>query len=203
MYSPSETLHDEQHSAISPSDIYGLTKLHGEQYVRYFALNRRLAAVIVRLSNVAGLGETNPHLLPEMVAQMKAGYDHVRLDNLWPKRNYIHVSDAAAGFAAAAIQGAVAPSEAFTVNLGTSRQYSVIEIIDRLKAIFGQLFSVDQDPGCVVDRPFLEAAIGEIQHHFGWTPKYSIDDAIADLWREPDLAAELTRKYQLTSPACE
>ena len=27
-------------------------------------------------------------------------------------------------------------------------------------------------------------------------PKHSIEDALADLWRDPDLAAELTEKYR-------
>ena len=39
----------------------------------YLAAQRDLSAVVVRLFNVVGPGETNPHLLPEIVAQLKAG----------------------------------------------------------------------------------------------------------------------------------
>jgi UDP-glucose 4-epimerase len=70
VYKPDDCPHREAKAALEPSDIYGLTKLHGEHYVRYLAQKRSLAAVIVRLFNVVGPGETNPHLLPEIVARL-------------------------------------------------------------------------------------------------------------------------------------
>ena len=60
----------------------------------------------MRLFNVVGPGETNPHLLPEMIAQLKAGRTGISVGNLSPKRDYIHVKDAASGFAAASLDGA-------------------------------------------------------------------------------------------------
>src|SRR5690606_36433472 len=95
VYRPDPHPHSEAAAAVAPTDIYGFTKLHGEQYVRYLAHRREFAAVIVRLFNVVGPGETNPHLLPEILAQLKAGRSTVRLGNLSPRRDYIHVEDAA------------------------------------------------------------------------------------------------------------
>ena len=205
VYSPSDDPHEEQHSAIGPRDVYGFSKLHGEQFVRYFSETAHLPAAIVRLFNVVGPGETNPHLLPEIVAQMKAGHSSVKLGNLWPKRDYIHVRDAAAGFAAVALKGVVEPGQTVTVNLGTSRQFSVEEIIDRLRRLSGQPFTVERDPGRVraVDRPYLGAAIGEIARRFGWTPQHDIDSAVADIWSDPDFSAELRRKYSLPPQAAQ
>jgi UDP-glucose 4-epimerase len=199
VYAPSDDLHDERTSALGPRDVYGFNKLHGEDYVKYFAGTKRLPAVIVRLFNVAGPGETNPHLLPEIVAQMKAGRTSVKLGNLWPKRDYIHVRDAASGFAAAALEGDVAEGEVVTVNLGTSKQYSVNEIIERLRQISGLDFAVQADASRVraVDRPFLGAAIDRIGERFSWTPRLDINDALTDLWSNPDLSRELSTKYDL------
>lgn len=203
VYKPDNALHHETNSAIEPSDVYGYTKLHGEQLVSYFARSRGLAAGVVRLFNVVGPGETNPHLLPEIVAQLKAGNTVVKLGNMWPKRDYIHVQDAAAGFMAVATTGTIKPGEVVTVNLGTSKQYSVEEILTRLRTVSGLPFTFEEDPTRVraVDRAFLGADITRIGQLFGWKPQFTIDDAVADLWRAPDMTAALLAKYKLDEEA--
>ncbi|WP_428374278.1 NAD-dependent epimerase/dehydratase family protein [Lichenicoccus sp.] len=203
VYAPSQALHDESRSEIGPREVYGFTKLQGEQYVRYFAKLRGIASVVVRLFNVVGPGETNPHLLPEIVAQMKSGHTQVALGNLWPKRDYIHVHDAAAGFAAVALNGTVQAGETVTVNLGTAKQYSVEEMIAKLRSVSGYPLAVRHDPGRAraVDRPFLGAVIKEIWSRFGWAPRLTVDDAIRDLWRDPDLSDDLAERLGLAPSA--
>src|SRR4029079_17392045 len=105
--------------------------------------------------------------------------------NMWPKRDYIHVVDAARGFIAVALKPGIAPGSTQTVNLGTSQTYSVAEIVEKLKGITANGFALEQEQVRLrkVDRPFLAADITEIRSRFGWTPQASIDDALADLWR--------------------
>ncbi len=198
VYKPDDKPHTEAEAALGPSDVYGFTKLHGEHYVKHFATQRRLSAVIARLFNVVGPGETNPHLLPEIVAQLKAGRTTLRLGNMTPKRDYIHVRDAARGFVAVALKNSFAPAKTLTVNLGTSHSYSVAEIVAKLKTVANIDFSLEQEQSRLraVDRPHLTADIREINTHFGWSPESSIDDALADVWREPDLTPELAGKYR-------
>jgi UDP-glucose 4-epimerase len=198
VYMPDGVPHQEVNAAIQPSDVYGLSKLHGEQWVRYLARERRLSSVVVRLFNVVGPGETNPHLVPELVAQLKAGRLTIRLGNLSPKRDYIHVQDAARGFMATALNHELAPEETVTVNLGTSHPYSVAEIVRKLRRIAGVKFSLEQDRERVraVDRPYLAADNALIKRVFGWVPLHTIDEALTDLWREPDLTDALMAKYR-------
>jgi UDP-glucose 4-epimerase len=205
VYSPSAQLHDEESSQIGPCDVYGFSKLHGEQLLRYFSGTNGFAAVVVRLFNVIGPGETNPHLLPEIVAQMKAGQRTLRLGNLWPKRDYIDVRDAAAGFAAAALNGSIAGGETVTVNLGTAQQFSVDEILKLLQQVARRQITVEEDKSRVraVDRPFLGAAIGRIQAYFGWTPRYNIEDTVKAIWQDPDFSAALNERYGLSVSARE
>jgi len=198
VYKPDTQPHCEGTAALEPSDIYGLNKLHGEHYVRYLAKQRSLAAVVVRLFNVVGPGETNPHLLPEIVAQLKAGRTTLKLGNRWPKRDYIHVEDAARGFATIATDETLVPGATVTVNLGTSRPYSVDEILSKLSGIARIEFGLEEDSDRVraVDRPFLAADTTQIRQRFGWEPAFTIDDALSDLWRAPDLSETLTAKYR-------
>ncbi len=198
VYGPEDRQHREEDSPVRPHDVYGRTKLCGEEFVTDLAAKYRLQGVIVRLFNVVGPGETNPHLLPELVAQLKAGRDVVELGNLTTRRDYIDVRDAAAGFAAIAGGGGVAPGEALVVNLGTSQTTSVGEVIEKIRAVSGIDFTVRQDPARLrhVDRPFLAADISRISQCFGWRPQRSIDDSIRDLWANPGLASNLTARYQ-------
>lgn len=197
VYKPDTEPHIET-SLQQPSDIYGLTKLHGEHYVANVAAKGAIGAVVVRLFNVVGPGETNPHLFPEIVAQLKAGRRIVRLGNLWPKRDYIHVKDAASGFAAAALAEDITPGEVLTVNLGTSKASSVSEVVERLREISQLRFEIEADNSRVrkVDRPFLSANTALIRERFGWKPAFTVDDAMADLWRDPELTSSLSEQYR-------
>jgi UDP-glucose 4-epimerase len=189
VYRPEATPHREDTSGIEPADVYGWTKLQGEQYVRYFAQQRGYAACIVRLFNVIGPGETNPHVLPEIVAQLKAGRDVLRLGNLQAKRDYVHVADVARGFARAACTGQLEAGSTSIVNLGTQHPYSVAE--------FAKLSRRKRSGShASMDRPYLSADIAKIGQLFQWRPQLTIREALADLWHNPDLPPEWIERYR-------
>ena len=198
VYKPDDQPHREDISEIGPSDVYGRSKLQAEEFIADFAARRDLRAVIVRLFNVVGPGETNPHLFPELVAQLKAGRRVVDLGNTTPRRDYVHVADAASGFAAVATGNAVEAGQRLIVNLGTSRAISVAEVIEKLRAVSGVDFTVRQaeDRLRQVDRPYLAACTERMSALFGWRAQRSVEDAIRDLWVKPDLAPGLMSKYQ-------
>ena len=199
VYAPDAYPHHEQTSLVKPTDVYGLTKLQGEDYVRYFAIKHNFPAVIVRLFNVVGPGETNPHVLPEIFAQLKAGHRQLKLGNIEAQRDYINVRDAAAGFKAVALNREMQPGEVITVNLGTQQTYSVRDLLQRLQKVSTVNFDVSVDPQRLrkSDRPFLAADNVAIKQLFHWSPKFSIDSTLADMWTEPDLPVYLTQKYDL------
>lgn len=198
VYQPEVQPHREHISPEGPADVYGWTKLQGEQYVRYFALQRQYSAIIIRLFNVIGPGETNPHVLPEIVAQLKAGRTKLQLGNLEAKRDYVHVDDVARGFACAACTGDVSPGRTQTVNLGTQQSYSVRELLDNLRSVGAPEFEVVNDPARMrpSDRPFLAANITQIHQLLNWQPQLGIVQALADLWLDPDIPQSWIEKYR-------
>jgi len=193
VYEPDEAPHQEMVSSLKPADIYGITKLQGEAYVRAFAADHDLSCGIVRLFNVIGPGETNPHLLPAIIAQLRDGAQSIDLGNTWPKRDYIDVRDAAAGFAAVA-RGANPPGvDCEVVNLGSGQQYSVDDILARMRSVLGLSFEVRQDPRRMraVDRPYLGADISRIREVFDWAPANELDATLERTWATPDFLPEL------------
>lgn len=193
VYEPDDAPHQELTSSLKPADIYGITKLQGEAYVRAFAADHGLSCGIVRLFNVIGPGETNPHLLPAIIAQLREGAESIDLGNTWPQRDYIDVLDAAAGFAAVAL-GANPPGvDCEVVNLGSGQQYSVDDILERMRSVLGLEFEVRQDPRRMraVDRPFLGADISRIQTIFGWSPANKLESTLERTWATPDFLPDL------------
>ncbi|MET0897038.1 MAG: NAD-dependent epimerase/dehydratase family protein [Mycobacterium sp.] len=194
VYQPDEAPHREFESALGPADIYGITKLQGEAYVRAFAAERGLIATIVRLFNVIGPGETNPHLLPAIVAQLREKPESINLGNTWPKRDYIDVLDAAGGFAAAALGQNAEGTACETVNLGSGQQYSVDEILESMRSVLGLTINVRQDPTRMraVDRPFLGADISHIAEVFGWRPAHELSETLTRTWANPEFLPALS-----------
>ena len=195
VYAPEDAPHDEATSPIGPMDVYGLTKLHAEQYVRHYAAQRGLDARIVRLFNVVGPGETNPHLLPAILAQALHGTRILHLGNTAPSRDYVHVADVAAGFAAVATGGRVGDG-VDVVNLGTGTGWTVDQVVEQLSAVVGEPLTIRTDPARVrtSDRPHLAAATARMREHYGWSAQRTLQDALRDLWADPDVPASLLER---------
>jgi UDP-glucose 4-epimerase len=187
VYRPSEQPHAESADGIGPVDIYGLTKLQAERYVEYFHQLGRIDAVIVRLFNVIGPGETNPHLVPAIIRQISRGERKVRLGNLFPRRDYIHVDDAAEGFIrlARVAQRQAAP---LVSNLGTGRSFSVREMLDGIAAAAAVQLEIEQDPARMRanDRALLCASTQRLQALTGWLPGTGVADSLRAAWNSRD-----------------
>src|SRR5215469_222671 len=187
VYGPSERPHVENSDGIGPVDVYGLTKLQAERYLEYFHALGKIDAVIVRLFNVIGPGETNPHLVPAIIRQISRGERKVRLGNLFPKRDYIHVEDAAEGFVRLA-RVADKPAAPLVSNLGTGQMFSVREIVDRIAAAAGVQLEIEPDPARMRtnDRPLLCASTQRLQALTGWLPGTSVSDSLRATWNSRD-----------------
>lgn len=202
VYAPSDSPHNEDSSALGPDDVYGLSKLQGEQWVHHLASNRGFPAVVARLFNVLGPGETNPHVLPEIIAQLKAGRTHISVGNLAARRDYVDVEDAAAAFKALATCGDLTPGVVEVVNVGTGMTHSVAELITRLRPLVGTSFDVRVDRGRLrlVDRPALCADITKVARMFGWSPARDLGATLSRTWADPQLPASILAKYGESRP---
>jgi len=198
VYRPSSTPLVEERSPVAPADVYGLTKAHAEDYVRLLARQRGFPAVVVRLFNVMGPGETNPHVLPEIIGQLRSGADTLWLGNTAARRDFVHVADAADGFVAAAVNGSVDPGDAVTVNLGSGVACSIGDVVEELSTIIPRRIRIEQDRARLrtFDNPLLLADNDRMKRLFAWTPGRDLRGTLEDLWRDPEFAPHLARHYQ-------
>jgi UDP-glucose 4-epimerase len=177
VYPAEEGPFTEEH-APGPIDVYGKTKLMGEELVRAFAREAQAPTVIARLFNAFGPRDTNPHLIPDLLAQLGEG-DTVRLGNLEPVRDYVHLED----LAAALVELLEARSGGCTVyNVGSGEGRSVREVLAAFEAAIGRPLRVVQDPARVrrVERPRLVADAGKLRET-GWRPRVGFQEGIRRL----------------------
>jgi UDP-glucose 4-epimerase len=167
----------EEH-ATAPTDVYGYTKQMGEDLVRLFTRETGVASVTARFFNAFGPNETNPHLVPDLLAQVTAG-DTVRLGNLEPVRDYVHTDDLAAAVVALA-RGDTTAYDVFNVGSGEGR--SVRDVVSTFEEALGRRLTIVQDPARVraVERHALVADVSKLRG-IGWQPRVGFDEGIRRL----------------------
>jgi UDP-glucose 4-epimerase len=158
-----------------PIDIYGKTKLIGEDLVRLYRKNN---AIIARIFNVYGPNDTNPHVIPEIINQVKRGRRKIELGNLGPKRDYIHVNDICEAIIALLKHG-----KSGIYNIGTGKEYSVKDIVDLVSKILGKELQVVQVKERIrkVERMHLLADINKIYDETGWKPEIELKEGLKRL----------------------
>jgi len=153
-----------------PSEVYGISKLVGEGLVAGLHADRpQVRAVVARLFNTYGPRETNPHVLPGIMAALRAG-EAIELGSLWPRRDFIFVADTVKAMVASA------SGHGFDVfNVGTGIGTSVGDVVAAIEAIRGEPLKVREhadrrrvsDGHLVCDPRKLMAATR-------WKPEYDL-----------------------------
>lgn len=188
VYPPQRGVHRE-HDSLGPDDIYGQTKLIGEDLCRLFHQRTRTPTVTARLFNVYGPNETNEHLIPAINDQLLAGNREIELGNLTPKRDFVHVRDVARAFTSMVR----AVDDGYrTYNVGYGSAYSVREVVEYTGKVMDEELRIQSDEERVreTDRPHLEADISKIRDELGWEPEIDFATGLEELLEERGVVNE-------------
>jgi UDP-glucose 4-epimerase len=168
-----------------PLDLYGKTKLECERLLAEFATRSGTHCVVARIFNIIGKRETNPHVVPELVGQLRRGESPVRLGNLESRRDYTDVTDVAA-----ALHRLLAspPDGSAIFNVGSGRSVSVGELVQLCEQVLGRPVEVESEPQRrrVQDRLELAADPSLLRETTGWEPARSLQETLSELLTEPD-----------------
>jgi UDP-glucose 4-epimerase len=200
VYGAPETLPIREDAATSSTNPYGATKLIGEQILRDVGIaDAAWQTACLRYFNPVGahasgqIGEDPrgvPNNLMPYVAQVAIGR-RPRLQVFggdWPTpdgtgvRDYIHVVDLAEGHVAALRRLLVHPGS-FTVNLGTGRGYSVLELVRAYAEASGREIPYDivaRRPGDIAS---CYANPAEAERLLGWRARHDLARMCEDSWR--------------------
>lgn len=176
VYMPSSKPHKEL-SRIGPVDIYGDTKYMCEQLLKFYADNQCIKYTILRLFNVYGYGDSNPHLIPSLLDQILQT-NMIHVGNPSSLRDYISKHDVAKSFKAA-LENPKAINRVY--NVGHEVPYSAKDIFDMLAELLRRYHNKEislkinhQDRIRRVDRPLLVSDTTKIRSELAWKPEFSI-----------------------------
>jgi GDP-4-dehydro-6-deoxy-D-mannose reductase len=167
-----------------PHTVYAATKVAQEVLALQHWRSTGIKVVAVRAFNHSGPGQEPRFLLPALVQRVLAIRDRpanttLRLGNLTPVRDFLHVSDVVAAYISLCRLGT--PGEVYNVASGTGR--TVRAAAERVLERVGLSAPLVEDPALVrqVDVPALVGDPGKLQRATGWRATRSFDDIIDDL----------------------
>ena len=200
VYGDPQKLPITEDAPLSATNPYGQTKLMGEQILRdQGAANAAWQTATLRYFNPVGAHDSGligedprgvPNNLMPYVAQVAIGRrpQLAVFGNDYPTpdgtgvRDYIHVQDLAEGHVAA-LNRLFAQPGSITVNLGTGRGYSVLEVVAAYALASGRPLPYAIQPRRPGDVAACYADPALAQSLLGWSAQHDLARMCADSWR--------------------
>jgi UDP-glucose 4-epimerase len=209
-YGEPETVPIPEDHRKAPINPYGKSKLVFEQILADYHAYTGLQYAALRYFNAAGAskerGEAHrveTHLIPRVLDAAAGAIPHVDVfgtDYPTPDgtcvRDYIHVLDIADAHLRALEEIARVTGEAF--NVGNSRGFSILEVIDAAERVTGKKIPRKLGPRRPGDPAVLVASKEKLKRTLGWEASHSsleeiIDSAWAWKQKHPHGYAETTK----------
>lgn len=184
---------------LQPINPYGASKFMVERMLPDYDRAYGLRYVSLRYFNAAGadpegqMGEWHDpetHLIPNILLHLLGrnpgfqvfGQDFPTADGT-AIRDYIHVTDLALAHVLA-LEKLKAGEPSQVVNLGSSRGYSVLEVIRTAEKVTGRRVSLKFGPRRPGDVPVLLASSEKAETHLGWKREFSdLEFIIETAWK--------------------
>jgi UDP-glucose 4-epimerase len=200
VYGAPESLPIREDSPLSATNPYGATKLMSEDILRDLQrADPAWSIALLRYFNPVGAHESGligedprgiPNNLLPYVAQVAVGRreklqvfgDDYDTPDGTGVRDYIHVSDLAAGHVDA-LRYLLGHKRSLTVNLGTGRGHSVLEVVRAFERASGKTVPFEfapRRPGDV-DASYADPSLA--RQLLGWQAIRDLDTMCADSWR--------------------
>ena len=201
VYGAAERMPIDEEAPTGPQNPYGATKHMIERILRDLGVaDASWRVALLRYFNPVGAHESAaigeepsgiPNNLMPFVCQVASGRreELAIFGNDWPTkdgtgvRDYIHVMDLAEGHVAALRYLEGAGEREITVNLGTGRGNSVLELIEAFERVNGVEVKRRFAPRRPGDIATCYADPSRAERLLGWKARRGLDDMVRDHWR--------------------
>jgi UDP-glucose 4-epimerase len=198
VYGTPKTLPVRESDALGPENPYGESKLMVEQMLKWFDACHGLRSVALRYFNAAGAaldgnnGEDPRYVANLVPVVMKVatkraptlrvfGTDYPTPDGT-AIRDYIHVLDLAQAHACA-LDFLVAHGRSDVFNVGTGQGASVLEVLQKARAISGVEIPAEMVERRAGDPSVVYADNRKAREVLGWAPRFGLDEIIRTAWQ--------------------
>ena len=164
-------------SPLHATNPYALTKQLSEDVCRFFAEHFGVDVTVLRPFNVYGADQGASFLIPSIIRAIESG-EAIRVRDLEPKRDYVHVDDLVRAMLAAT----TGPSGYSVFNIGSGISHSVAEVIALIQAVWGTTLAVQSDGERRTNEIMDTVAdIRAAESALGWRPRISLKDGLAQM----------------------
>jgi UDP-glucose 4-epimerase len=167
-------------SPTEPVDIYGMTELIGEDLFRLYQHEEGGRVAVLRISNVYGSNDLNPHVIPDIIRQLNSGKHVLELGDLSTVRDFIHVDDVVEAMVTVMRK----LEKGFDIfNVGSGKGYSIRDVLNMIENLIGEglQITVKKDRLREKDRKHLILDIKKIKETIGWTPRVELKQGLKGL----------------------
>jgi UDP-glucose 4-epimerase len=173
----------------APNNPYGLSKFLLEEIIAGAARsNPNLSCVALRLFNVYGHRDTNPHVIPRIMELLCSQVSEIRVGATETTRDFVHVEDVVQAIYTALLHDS-GKYEVF--NVGTGRATSIQQVLRILLRGAGDRRQVVQDKNLLraYDRLSLTSDITKITQVLKWQPTIGIEKGLTQLVQQVVLSS--------------
>lgn len=176
VYGIPQRLPISEHDLPQPNNPYALSKLMAEELGAFSSAHHQVPVTALRIFNVFGRGQRDAFLIPTIIRQVRSA-DAICVQDLAPRRDYVHVEDVVD----AMILAAQSLSGFRRLNIGSGVSFSVAEIIDTVQRVAGtSLPIVSSNTSRPNEIPDVRADISAASTVLGWCPTFSFEDGIRE-----------------------
>lgn len=170
---------DETHPT-DPVSSYGITKLALEKYVAMYSQIAGVRYTIVRPANVYGVGNrlnVGQGVIGVLAHRALKGEQLEVWGTGESRRDYVYIDDLVS-----ALTALIEYNGSETVfNVSSGKAHSVLEVIDELRAILGELPPVVHLPSRGYDVPLNLLSSARLTAATGWSPHVTLESGIPRL----------------------
>jgi len=167
---------NEEHPTL-PHSTYAASKLAADRAVFTMHKEHDFPTVIVRPFNSYGPNITQPYIIPEIVLQLLAQNDHIKLGNVKSSRDFTYVTDTARGIILASVEERVVSE---TINLGSGEEIKIRDLTSLIAKLLAKQVKIETDPTRFrphdVERLLCDNA--KARRVLGWKPEIPLESGL-------------------------
>ncbi len=161
-------------AAVHATNPYALSKQLAEETCRFYAGHFGVDVTILRPFNAYGAGQGASFLIPAIVEAVESRQP-IRVKDLEPRRDYVHVDD----LVRAIVASTRGPAGFHVFNVGSGVSHSVADVISLIQELWGTSLPVVSEgvrrAGEIMDTVADVSAAASALH---WRPEISLDDGL-------------------------
>ncbi len=175
----------DEETELNASNPYGISKVTQENFAALYRAHYGLQVYCVRPFNHTGVGQRDSFVLPSFCKQVaaieKSGQPGtIQVGNLNIERDFSHVKDIVRAY-----RMIVEQDDCRAIyNVGSGTAYNLTELLQYVTKLSHQPISIEVDPARFrpSDQPRICCDHSRITEELGWTPEYSVYDALKEMY---------------------